>query len=63
MTTDTQVAGGGMCAKQSLYAELPDGKVVPCNWVQYEQLKAFGWVHRILTENQAVLHNIRKGKK
>ena len=48
-------------AKQSLYAELPDGKVVPCNWVQYEQLKAFGWVHRILTENQAVLHNIRKG--
>ena len=38
------------------YAEMQDGSVVPCNWVQYEQLKAFGWVHRILTENQAVLH-------
>lgn len=52
-------------AKQSLYAELEDGSVVPCNWVQYEQLKAFGWVHRILTENQAVLHrlsNLRKAK-
>lgn len=45
------------------YAEMPDGSVVPCNWVQYEQLKAFGWVHRILTENQAVLHKLkRKGK-
>lgn len=49
----------------SYYVELEDGIVVSCNWVQYEQLKAFGWVHRILTENQAVLHklsNLRKGK-
>ena len=49
----------------SYYVEMRDGSVVPCNWVQYEQLKAFGCVHRILTENQAVLHNlkfIRKGK-
>lgn len=43
----------------SYYAELEDGSVVPCNRVQYEQLKAFGWVHRILTENQAVLHNLK----
>ena len=49
----------------SYYAELEDGSIVSCNWVQYEQLKGFGWVHRILTENQAVLHklsNLRKGK-
>jgi len=47
------------------YVEMANGDVVPCNWVQYEQLKGFGWVHRILTENQAVLHNLkflRKGK-
>lgn len=43
----------------SYYVEMSDGSVVPCNWVQYEQLKAFGWVHRILTENQAVLHNLK----
>lgn len=41
------------------YIEVPNGKVYTCSWVQYEQLKAFGWVHRILTENQAVLHNLK----
>ena len=49
----------------SYYAELEDGRVVPCNWLQYEQLKAMGYVHRILTANQAVLHKLkylRKGK-
>lgn len=47
------------------YVEMANGDVVPCNWLQYEQLKAMGYVHRILTENQAVLHklsNLRKGK-
>ena len=44
------------------YVEI-NGNVVPCNWVQYEQLKAFGWVHRILTESQAVLHKVGKKKK
>ena len=47
------------------YVEMSNGDVVPCNWVHYEQLKGFGWVHRILTENQAVLHklsNLRKGR-
>ncbi len=45
------------------YAEMADGSVVPCNWVQYEQLKAFGWVHRILTESQAILYKLpKKGK-
>ncbi len=43
----------------SYYAEMSNGDVVPCNWVQYEQLKGFGWVHRILTENQAVLHHLK----
>lgn len=49
----------------SYYVDMGNGDVVPCNWVQYEQLKAFGWVHRTLTENQAVLHklsNLKKGK-
>lgn len=46
----------------SYYAELPDGNVVPVTWIQYEQLKVFGWVHRILDANQAVLHKL-KGKK
>jgi hypothetical protein len=52
-------------AKQSLYVEAPNGQVLQCNWLQYEQLKAMGYVHRILTANQAVLHklsNLRKGK-
>ncbi len=50
-------------AKQSLYAEMADGSVVPCNWEQYEKLKAFGWVHRILTESQAILYKLpKKGK-
>lgn len=43
----------------SYYVDMGDGNVVPCNWVQYEQLKAFGWVHRILTDKQAVLHNLK----
>lgn len=47
----------------SYYAELPNGQVVPCTWLQYEQLKAFGWVHRILTGNQAVLHNLKSLRK
>ncbi len=47
----------------SYYAELEDGSVVPCNWVQYEQLKGFGYVHRILTENQAVLHHLKYLRK
>ncbi len=38
------------------YIEGPNGKVYPCNWVQYEQAKAFGYVHRILTSTQAILH-------
>ena len=49
----------------SYYVEAPNGQVLPCNWLQYEQLKAMGYVHRILTANQAVLHklsNLRKGK-
>lgn len=49
----------------SYYVEAPNGQVLSCNWLQYEQLKAMGYVHRILTENQAVLHklsNLRKGK-
>lgn len=43
----------------SYYVDMGNGQVVPCSWVQYEQLKAFGWCHRILTENQAVLHNLK----
>ncbi len=27
----------------SYYIEGPNGKVYPCNWVQYEQAKAFGY--------------------
>jgi hypothetical protein len=49
----------------SYYVEAPNGQVLPCNWLQYEQLKAMGYVHRILTTNQAVLHKLkylRKGK-
>ncbi len=38
------------------YIEGPNGKVYSCNWVQYEQAKAFGYVHRILTSTQAILH-------
>lgn len=50
-------------AGQAYYIEAPDGKVYPCNWVQYEQAKLFGYVHRILTEAQAVLHKpAKKGK-
>lgn len=40
----------------SYYIEGPNGKVFTCNWVQYEQAKAFGYVHRILTSTQAILH-------
>ena len=47
----------------SYYAEMPNGQVVPCDWVQYEQLKAFGWGHRILTDKQAVLHNLKYLKR
>ena len=49
----------------SYYVEAPNGQVLQCNWLQYEQLKAMGYVHRILTANQAVLHHLkylRKGK-
>ncbi len=49
--------------KQLYYAEMPNGQVVPINWVQYEQLKAFGWVHRIMTETQAVLHSLKYLKR
>lgn len=47
----------------SYYVEDPKSKaVLPCNWVQYEQLKAFGYVHRILTDKVAVLHKLNKRK-
>lgn len=48
----------------SYYIEDPKTKaVLACNWVQYEQAKAFGYVHRILTDKVAVLHKLqRKGK-
>ena len=49
----------------SYYVEAPNGQVLQCDWLQYEQFKAMGYVHRILTENQAVLHKLkylRKGK-
>lgn len=43
------------------YIECPKtGAVLKCNWVQYEQAKAFGYVHRILTEKVAVLHKIKR---
>lgn len=45
------------------YIEVPNGKVYPCSWVQYEQAKALGYVHRILTENQAVLHKLSNLRK
>ena len=45
------------------YVEMANGDVVPCNWLQYEQLKAMGYVHRILTENQAVLHKLSNLKR
>jgi hypothetical protein len=44
------------------YAELPNNKVAKINWVEYELLLSYGWVHRILTADQAILHKIR-GKK
>ena len=41
----------------SYYIEDPNTKaVLKCNWVQYEQAKAFGYVHRILTDKVAMLH-------
>ncbi len=41
----------------SYYIEGPNGKVYPCNWLQYEQARIhFGYVHRILTSTQAILH-------
>lgn len=49
----------------SYYIQTPNGQVLPCNWVQYEQFKAVGYVHRVLTANVAVLHHLkylRKGK-
>ena len=47
----------------SYYVEAPNGQVLMCNWLQYEQFKALGYVHRILTANVAVLHKLkRKGK-
>jgi hypothetical protein len=48
---------------QALYAEMPNGKVIPIDWVSYERLKAFGWKHRIQTETQAVLHSLKYLKK
>lgn len=47
----------------SYYVEAPNGQVLPCNWLQYEQLKAMGYAHRILTENQAVLHKLSNLRK
>ncbi len=39
------------------YIEHPVTKqVMVANWVQYEQAKAYGYVHRILTSTQAILH-------
>lgn len=44
---------------QELYG-INGGKEYPCNWVQYEQAKALGYVHRILTEKVAVLHKLKR---
>ena len=44
------------------YIEHPVTKaVLPANWVQYEQAKAMGYVHRMLTDTVAILHRIKKG--
>lgn len=45
---------------RAYYIEAPNGKVYPCGWVQYEQAKALGYVHRILTEKVAVLHKLKR---
>ena len=46
------------------YVENPITKaVLKCNWVQYEQFKALGYVHRILTDKVAVLHSIKRKVK
>jgi hypothetical protein len=50
--------------QQKYYVEDPATKaVLPCNWVQYEQLKAMGYVHRVATETIAVLHKLPKKSK
>jgi hypothetical protein len=49
--------------QQKYYVEDPATKaVLKCNWVEYEQLKAMGYVHRMLTDTVAILHKIKKGK-
>ncbi len=50
--------------QQKYYVEDPATKaVLPCNWVQYEQFKAMGYVHRVATETIAILHKLPKKSK
>jgi hypothetical protein len=62
--TTIRSAQKGLAMQQKYYVEDPATKaVLPCSWVQYEQLKAMGYVHRVATETIAILHKLPKKSK